>query len=141
MTRWWSLARGEWILLAYVAGGVLGVQVGVALRLDGAAAWVVWIAAAAGLGAFVQFATRDRGTSDLPSVRTMAYLAACIPLFVLSAVVGAVIGVPPALSPAHLTWFVGGLTVARIVARVVSDYVAADGGRANTRLRSPRSLF
>lgn len=142
MTRWWSLARGEWIFLGILAGAVLGILVATVLGLEDIAAWAIWSAAALGFGGLVQLATRGRGTADLPTVGSLAYFSAGIPvLAVWWFLVSGMLQVPSEVGPEYVTFFVAGIVAARIVVRLVSDYAALDGGRPNPRLRVPRSLF
>ncbi len=113
--------RGEWILLGIVAGAGLGVIIGTMLGAPDAGVWAGCLVGAVLIGGVVQFATRGHGPADLPPVSMTAVLVVAAPVILGWSVVGSLTGVTSqALGPASITWFVGGILVARTLARMLS---------------------
>lgn len=140
MTRWWSLARGEWILLAIVAGGGVGVAVASILGITGVGAWVACIGLALFFGGLAQVATRGHGDADLPTVGLGPTLLVGVPLLAAWWIIAALAGIPTSgFSPAYLTWFVGGLLVARVLARVLSTFAARNKSAEGHPAGTPRT--
>jgi hypothetical protein len=125
MTPWWALARGEVILLALVVGGVVGVAGASLLGLDEAGSWVATLALALALAALAQVATRRQGDSRLPPVAGWAVLLVQVPVFVAAWLVAKMAGIPTTgFSAASAGWFVAGLLLGRIAARMSTSYAS-----------------
>lgn len=140
MTRWWSLARGEWVLLAFLAGGGVGVVVATTLGIGQVGAWFVCLGVAVIFAVVAHVITRGRGDTDLPKVSLSAMLLVSIPLLTAWWIVAALAGMPTSgFSPTYLVWFVGGLVVARVLARVLSSYGARNRNAEERTVRNSRT--
>ena len=122
MTHWWSLPRGEVILIALVAGAGLGAIGAPALGIPSVGAWVACAGLAVAFGAVAQLATRQQGNMSLPPVPLRTVVLVEIPfLAAWWLVIAPLAGVGRSdLSAASMTWFVAGLLLGRILARMLN---------------------
>jgi hypothetical protein len=125
MRHWWSLARGEVDMLAVMAGAGIGVAVASARGLDQVGVWAAFAVGALLFGVPRWVIGRGHDES-LPEVSFGMMLLVSVPVLaawwlVLAPLVGVSASGP---LPAYLVWFMSGILLARILARILTAYRA-----------------
>jgi hypothetical protein len=140
MAHWWSLERGEVILIALLAGAGLGVLGASALGITSVGAWVACAGLAVAFGAAAQLATRQQGDMSLPPVPLRTVVLVEIPfLAAWWLVIAPLAGVGRSdLSPASMTWFVAGLLLGRILARMLNTIAVRRVSTEGQAIVTPR---